>query len=289
MQLSVVIPIYKNAQNAIQQIKNVLKFLNDEYSTFELIFIIDDKNIDAHIVKSLLIDDHVSLYFLDRNHGQHFATLCGYYIAKGEYIMSIDEDMMQYIPQISTTDVYKENEVVYFNYNKYDMYKSSIRRILSKLFNNTFLLISGIKYHSSFRVISKNMRDNIVNQKRIFYNLDIMLQESTDNIIAVPLNTNGLTDARSSYNFKALTTFAFKFIYESNPVLLAALFLFLPAVLFYFYTYNINQTIAFYAVTVVMSAVLIFISKKISKDTKSKIEQALSKQKIKEVALNSSI
>lgn len=133
------------------------------------------------------------------------------------------------------------------------------------------------------------MRDNIVNQKRIFYNLDIMLQESTDNIIAVPLNTNGLTDARSSYNFKTLTTFAFKFIYESNPVLLAALFLFLPAVLFYFYTYNINQTIAFYAVTVVMSAVLIFISKKISKDTKSKIEQALSKQKIKEVALNSSI
>ena len=289
MQLSIVVPIYKNAKNAIQQIKNVIKFLNDEYSTFELIFIIDDKNIDEQVVNSLMIDKHISLYYLDKNYGQHFATLCGFYKAKGDIIVSIDEDMMQYLPQLKTINIYNTNDVLYFNYNKYEMYKSSVRRIFSKLFNNTFLLISNIDYHSSFRVISKHTRDKILQQKHIFCNLDLMLHESTNNIQAIPLNTAGLSDAESLYNFKSLSVFAFKFIFESNPLLLTLILFSILSIIYYFYTNSFFQTILFYATSASLFALLIFFSKKNTRDTKFKIEQAINHQKNNITVLNSSI
>lgn len=275
MQLSIVVPIYRNANNAIQQLKHTLEFLHAEYTTFELIFIIDNDFIEEDIKNMLLIDEHIFLYILDKNYGQHFATLCGFYLAKGDYIMSIDEDMIQYIPQIKTNNSNIANEIVYFNYNKYDMYKSSVRRIMSKLFNNSILLIAPIKYHSSFRVISKHIRDEIVNQKHIYFNLDLMLYDTKEKIVSIPLDTNGLTDAASSYNLMSLTVFAYKFIYESNPIVLVSLFCLFPTAIYFLYTFNVFSTIIAYVFMVCIATGIIYLNKKNTISTKTKIHTAL--------------
>jgi hypothetical protein len=58
-----------------------------------------------------------------------YNIMCGYYLAKGDFIACIDEDMSEYVLEICKTNSYKNTDVFYFYYDKNQMYNSPVQKV----------------------------------------------------------------------------------------------------------------------------------------------------------------
>jgi undecaprenyl-phosphate 4-deoxy-4-formamido-L-arabinose transferase len=278
MEISVVIPIYNVTQNAIKHLPSIIKKLSHKYKDFELLFIVDNLHINDDINKLQNIVQHysnVKVHFLNKNYGQHFATLCGYYLAKADFIVCIDEDMCNYVTEICNTDVYKNVDVFYFHYNKNDMYKSNVRRFFSNTYKFVINKVVNLKQHSTFRIISKELRNKILEEKHIYWNLDVMIFDNTNKIANQTLYIPDISDSNTAYNYKKLSQIAFEIAYEHNNILMNSLLVLLPTLLFYFWSENIANALVFYIVSIAFISTLFVIKKRTTKSTVEKISNAL--------------
>jgi glycosyltransferase involved in cell wall biosynthesis len=93
--LSVVIPVYKAEKylrELYSRLKDVLVNLSDDFE----VFMVEDRGGDRSwdIIVELSMKDHrVKGIQLSRNFGQHNALLCGIRFAKGEIIVTMDDDL----------------------------------------------------------------------------------------------------------------------------------------------------------------------------------------------------
>lgn len=171
MEISIVVPIYNVTKHAVKHLPLIIESLAYKYKDFELLFMVDNLHINIEIENLIQLSKNykqINIHFLNKNYGQHFATLCGYYLAKGDFIMCIDEDMSKYIVEVCNTNEYKNVEVFYFYYNKNDMYKSSVRKIFSNTYKSVINKMVNLKKHSTFRIISKDLRNKLLIDKHIF-------------------------------------------------------------------------------------------------------------------------
>lgn len=280
MELSVVIPIYHSAKNALSYLPEVIKGLRGKYKEFEIIFIIDNKIIsDEAITLFSFRQDYpeIRVQQLRKNYGQHFATMCGYYLAQGDFILSVDEDMTKYITKICTTDDYKKHEVFYFCYDKNNMYNSDTRKVLSNLYKSVIHKIVNLKKHSTFRVISRSLRDKMLKTKHFFWNLDVMIFNNTNNVGSLDLKDCDVTDLNSGYNYKKLFQVAFEIAYEHNTIFMNLLLAIGPSFMYYVIYGSMFRTVFVYIffATVITSFFTLLIY--FSAPTIQKIENALKK------------
>jgi len=85
--LSIVIPVYYNAENLLPLYEDLKeKLLNREGAEFELVFVDDGSGDDSYAVLQAIAqqDDRVVLYRLSRNFGSDAAVLCGLVHATGD-------------------------------------------------------------------------------------------------------------------------------------------------------------------------------------------------------------
>lgn len=99
---SIVIPVF-NSEDSLKQISARINYVFSETleSSYELIFI-DDSSSNTNTWKVLaeLVDTgkNVEAVRLTRNFGQQAATICGIRIAKGDYVITMDDDL-QHLPE----------------------------------------------------------------------------------------------------------------------------------------------------------------------------------------------
>lgn len=278
MELSIVIPVYRSAKNAFVHLPLIIDTLRGKYKNFEVIFIIDYPKVNHQLQAFIDLCEkykEVKIQLLNKNYGQHFATLCGYYIAKGNFIACVDEDMSAYIVEICKTDAYKNFDVFYFYYDKNKMYNSSVRKFFSILYKYLIRKIVNLKKHSTFRVISKELRDKMLIDKHYYWNLDVMTFDNTNKISGITIQDCTITDDNTTYNYKKLLKIAFEIAYENNPIFMNMLFSIVPALLFYFITKNIISTSFFYLLLIVTFSWLFNFIKKKNSSTTKKILAAL--------------
>lgn len=278
MELSVIIPVYHSAKNALQHLPAMITALHSKFKAFEIIVVIDNDHITEEIKELFELKKQyaeVKIFQLNKNHGQHFATLSGYYLAKGDYIMSIDEDMTEYISVVCTTNKYEKSDALYFFYDKDKMYNSSLRKILSNACKFLIYKIVNLKKHSTFRIISKSLRDKMLENKHIFWNVDVMIFNNTNNIGSFEVHQCNVTDLDSGYNYKKLFKFAFEIVYEHNTIFMNMLFAIVPAIIFYLFNFEILETIAFYISLTLLITAFFNIMKFFSADAGDKILNAL--------------
>lgn len=227
MQISIVVPVYHTAKHAAQYLPVVIQQLQDKFKDFELLFVIDNEKDTEQLdtLRSLQQSfRQIQIHPLKKNYGQHFATLCGYYLAKGDFIVCIDEDMFRYVPEISRTDDYRQYDAFYFHYDKNEMYRSAFRKYFSRVYR--WLLIQTVNIrpqHSTFRIISAGLRDKILQQRHIFWNVDMMIFTETQHTQAIPFQPAELSDVSSSYNYGKLLKVAVQIMVEYSPLLLSGL------------------------------------------------------------------
>jgi len=98
---SVVVPVFNSSLSLKELYAGLQAVFGKTGKDFEVIFV-DDASSDNswEVLSGIKSNDpgHVTAIALSRNFGQHNATLCGMSYAKGDFIVTIDDDL-QVLPE----------------------------------------------------------------------------------------------------------------------------------------------------------------------------------------------
>jgi len=231
---SVVVPVYNGEKSLDELHKRLIKVFGAIKKTFEIILVDDCSKDNSWEVMQKLHkkDKRVKIIQLMRNFGQHNALMAGFNYAKGEYIITIDDDL-QHPPEEITKLIKKSKEgydVVYgqFPRRKYRWYRNISSRFINKILSS----IIGINYNiTQFKLIKKQVIDEIIKSKNYNIMTDVLISNIvTDRKIGHCLvKHNPRKFGESNYSFTRLISYALNMIFSYTlwPLKLATMFGFL--------------------------------------------------------------
>lgn len=209
MELSVCIPVY----NGEKTIKRLIDDLEDKLSdiSYEVVLVNDgSKDNSEQVCIEIANDkDNVKFVALRRNYGEHNAVMCGLNYCVGDYTVIIDDDFQNPPSEIIKllNEIKKGYDVVYSKYRKK---KHSIFRNLGSKFNDmvaTSLLDKPKNlYLCSFKIVSKEIVNEVIKYKGPFPYLDGLILRVTDNITAVYVEHLSRDEGESNYTLGKLVT-----------------------------------------------------------------------------------
>lgn len=108
MELSVVVPVYQEAQNILPFIERTCAVLKTLTKQYEIIFCLDPSsdNTEEEILEAIQHNVHLKLIVFSRRFGQPAATLAGIFACKGKYCVVIDVDLQD--PPELIRDLYQQ-------------------------------------------------------------------------------------------------------------------------------------------------------------------------------------
>ena len=185
--LSIVIPIYNSNNNLVKVLTDIEKDGNLKKLKYEIILVNDGstKKETLNILNKINKKKNCKIINLEKNLGQHYASLIGLKMARGEYLSTIDDDfennpknifrMLQSLKK-NKFDVVFEKKVQ--NKSIFRNFSSSINQyILRKAFNLKKDLVT-----SSFKVFTKKINKKILLQDFYQPNLSCIILSVTNNI-----------------------------------------------------------------------------------------------------------
>ena len=227
MHLSVVIPVYYGAITITRLVETVQEQLR-AYN-FEIILINDGSKDDSEKVCLSLSEQFQNITFLSlrKNFGEFNAVMCGLNYAKGDYAVIIDDDFQNppsEILKLLQTAQKDDFDVVYGQYDekKHTNFRNlgswMVNQITTSLFNK-----SADLYLSSFKIIKKDVVQEICKYQGPYPYIDGLIFNVTDNVGKVVVQHNNRNHGESNYNFKKLASLFLNIIfgYSLLPVRLA--------------------------------------------------------------------
>lgn len=103
---SVVVPVF-NSEESIEELFTRIDAVFSECRSYEIVFVEDggtDRSWDILRQLKKKHPDRIKAIQLDRNYGQHNATLCGLHHAEGRLIITIDDDLQTPPEEIKKLD-----------------------------------------------------------------------------------------------------------------------------------------------------------------------------------------
>jgi len=216
---SIVIPVFNNSKG-IQRLYDQLKSFFKDHDA-EFIFVDDGSKDESWSALKLLKkkDEMVRIFRLAKNFGQHAATLCGFSHAKGEWVLTIDDDL-EVLP-IEFEKLIQEQQkseaiVVYGEYAQQD----SFFRKLSKSIYKSLSKLEGSKKGrgSSFRLLKGDLARKLAESHRHFVFIDEFLLWYTDKVAFVKVENNPDPIRKSRYQMKNLVQTTGKVLLYSTAI-----------------------------------------------------------------------
>lgn len=176
--ISIVIPVLNNPATAEILFDRLNKLFGQSGQMVELIFVDDHSNDNTpEVIRQLALKhpQHIFYCLLNKNKGQHFATLTGMMLSSGDPVVTIDDDL-QYAPE-SITDLLQTlenqpNSIVYgIPVRKKGV--SRFRRFAAELLHKTAVFVRlKKKKFSSFRCMSRPTANVLVENARQYVNIE---------------------------------------------------------------------------------------------------------------------
>jgi dolichol-phosphate mannosyltransferase/undecaprenyl-phosphate 4-deoxy-4-formamido-L-arabinose transferase len=222
---SIVIPVYNSTQTLVEISERVDKvFRNIIKENYEIIFV-DDGSYNGETWKALTTlvqnNKNASAIQLTRNFGQVPATLCGMKEAKGDIIITMDDDLEHLPEDIPKLIAEKEHDIVMGQFPKSK--HGFFRGITSKIKDVFDCLIVGKPKNiqmSAFRLISRTVIDGMISIATPFPMIAPMMFYFTKDVFGVNLNHESRKVGKSGYNFfKRLKLFTNLLINNSSLLL----------------------------------------------------------------------
>lgn len=169
MEISVVVPVYKEENNIAPFLQRALFVLEKITKDFEIIFVLDpspDKTEHEILVASSL-NPRIKLVKMSRRFGQPAATIAGLHYSKGHRVVVIDVDL-QDPPELIIELNLKANEgfdVVYAT-RKNREGESFVKKIVAKVGYKVINSLSDVQIPRNtgdFRLMSRKVVDEICN------------------------------------------------------------------------------------------------------------------------------
>ena len=227
LELSIVIPCYNSAKSLPELQERLKNSLDDLEINYEVIYVNDcSKDQTLSELKKLVHNDtNIKVIDLMFNAGQFRALYCGFEIAQGKFIVTIDDDL-QHPPEeiFKLYNAIKNNENVDAVFGKYERKKHSffrnlgsslIKRINEKIYHKPKHLTM-----SAFRIMRRDLVETILSHKTISPVLGAIILKSTSQIINVNVQHDKRKHGKSNYNVIKLikTTFDNVLNFSSLPL-----------------------------------------------------------------------
>ena len=193
IEYSIVIPVYC-AEHALEKLhKSICVFFENKY-TYEIIYI-DDYSTDNswQVLKKIKqANNSTTIIRFNKNFGQHAATICGFKYAKGNFVITMDDDM-EVLPteteKLITQQKAANSDLVYGEYKK--LSQSGLRRFFTK----TYKLISKVEGKqkgkgSSYRLLKSSLAKKITENHKQFVFIDELCLWYTNKLAFVNVEAN---------------------------------------------------------------------------------------------------
>jgi len=211
---SVVIPVYKSEASLQELYRRLVKTMEAISSNFEIIFVEDcgGDNSWGIIEKICQLDNRAKGIRLSRNYGQHNALLCGINSAKGDIIITLDDDLQhppEEIPKI-LGKLLEGFDVVYGAPKKEQ--HGFLRDISSRI---TKIVLRGVmgdktaRNVSAFRAFRSHLKKAFSDYRGSFVSIDVLLTWGTKSFLAIPVEHDFRRSGKSNYTFRLLLNHAF--------------------------------------------------------------------------------
>jgi glycosyltransferase involved in cell wall biosynthesis len=210
VKLSVVIPVYRSQHTLPDLYRRIVAVLERVEPAFEIIFVEDCGGDDSwQVIESLAAEDpRVHGIKLSRNFGQHAATICGISKAKGDWVLTLDDDLEQppeHIPDL-IDKARAGYAVVYGVYTErsHHWWRNLTSDIARRMFR---MAIPSLNYeYTSFRLIARSVAARLIDFDSPFPFVDGYLSWLTNNCATVVVRHGQRARGASNYNFRKLAT-----------------------------------------------------------------------------------
>jgi glycosyltransferase involved in cell wall biosynthesis len=229
---SVVIPIFNGERTISKLCILIEEFFRQANLVYELILVHDCGKDNSWVELEELkkrYNTQITIIKLSRNFGQHNAIICGLAHAKGDFIITMDEDL-QHKP-IDIKNLISEQQKGDYDivYGKYAIRKHSSFRNLGSNFLRWLISKSIPDIHadySAFRLIKANIAKSVVSMQNSYTFLDGYLSWITTNTSSCLVSHNERQGGVTSYSFKKLINHSINiFVTFSNfPIRLLIIF-----------------------------------------------------------------
>lgn len=150
MDISIVIPIFNEAESLPELYEWILKVMNTNGFTYEILFIDDGSNDNSWqwIEKTATEDKNVKAIRFRRNYGKSAVLHTGFEEAQGDVVITMDSDLQDSPDEIpGLYNMIKEGNYDLVSGWKKKRYDPLSKTLPSKLYNATASIVTGIKLH----------------------------------------------------------------------------------------------------------------------------------------------
>lgn len=210
---SFTIPCYRSESTVMIVVDEIEATMEEhDEESYEIVLVNDcsPDNVWKVIQERCKKDSHIVGVSLTKNFGQHSALMAGYHQAKGDIIISLDDD-----GQTPADHVYvllnkleEGYDVVYATYSEY--HQTLFRRIGSVLAKKMTYYMLDVKEDlpsgSSYYAMRRFLRDEIIKYENPYPYLGGLVLRSTRNVAMVPIPHRSRLTGKSGYSLKKLVS-----------------------------------------------------------------------------------
>lgn len=224
MLISIVIPVHNST--VLQELANRIDkiFVELPGKDYELIFV-DDGSSNPEVwltLERLTRQRHPILALqLTRNFGQHAATLCGLKEARGDFIVTMDDDLQHRPEDLPKLLALTDWDIVVGQFDKKS--HAFFKRLLSRAKGIVDWIAIGKPRDlqlTSYRLLSRTVVDGMLSIHTVHPFLPALMFHVSKNVIGVNVNHDPRSQGKSGYSlYKLLSLFSNLFLNNSSLLL----------------------------------------------------------------------
>ena len=223
--ISIIVPVYRGGDTLEALLSRIVKVFRTSLKNqlYEVIFVDDCSPDESYkvIEKLSSAHDHVHGIGLSKNAGQQNATYCGMHFAKGDVIVTMDDDL-QHEPELLPVLLAKLNDntdLVYgVSIERTDgRYRKLGSKLTAQFFKHMFKNLGSCRV-SSFRVFKKHLNEHVIDQKTGFVYISCLLLSKCRGVENVLIPFTPRVYGRSNYNYKKLIDLFMKLYLNYGPL-----------------------------------------------------------------------
>lgn len=213
MDLSVVIPVYRSARTLPELLSRLLRVLDATGLRYEIILVDDGSPDNSWQIMTNLQANHACIVAIQlmRNYGQHNALMCGFRHSRGQYVVTMDDDLQnppEEIPKL--LDAIRANglDLVYGCHSAKN--HRAWRNLGSWLVNSFYrIAFKSSLTVTSFRIIRRELLESIFSYSLNFTFVDGLLAWNTQRAGEVIVEHHRRSVGRSGYSLRTAALLAF--------------------------------------------------------------------------------
>ena len=239
--ISLVIPVYRSQDTLRELHRRIVAAIEPIDPDFELLLVEDCGGDDSWaVIENLAEQDfRVRGVQLARNYGQHNALLCGIRAARGEIVVTLDDDLQnppEEIPKLLAR-LDEGYDVVYGKprQEQHGFLRDAASRI-TKLALQSAMGAETARNVSAFRAFRTRLRDAFADYRSPTVNIDVLLTWGTTRFSAVNVQHDARYAGASGYTLRKLITHALNMMtgFSTLPLQMASVMGFFFAMIGFF-------------------------------------------------------